>query len=345
MFVTELTAPLTPEQLLGAPLPLPGAIAGAIPRSGVYPLLSLKAPEERHTVLVTVVRPAGCDGAAASASVSACVSPRDRAGASGSITDGLAVAGARLGVRAGDRLALTVAQDRAGGLVLCLQRMLSPPAGMGTPAPATADLLYREAPVITPVVAAALSLPVTPVSTPSAAAAAMPPPLLTTTAPAAAMAQLPPTLRAAPAVAAHLALHTNPEATAEGPDRRCAHRGVTHEDGARSQATRDNDAPVLARRAAAIAAGMAISRDAAGMAPERPGGAEEPVAADGNAAVKRKRHARADGDAIASSGAAGTVDSARWREAAMVAHLPTIIMVNLFCDLGCVIISHPQRST
>ena len=98
MFVTELTAPLTPEQLLGAPLPLPGAIAGAIPHSGVYPLLRLEASEERHTVLVTVVRQAGCNGAATSTSVSACVSASASARASGSITDGLAVAGARLGL-------------------------------------------------------------------------------------------------------------------------------------------------------------------------------------------------------------------------------------------------------
>lgn len=113
---------LTEKHLEGDPFPLPASIAAALPRSGIYPMLSLEAPTERCTVLVKILGSAGCTSA----------EPRPAADGniSASITDGFGLSGVRLGLQPGDRLALTAARGSDGNPVICLQRLLDLPAGL-----------------------------------------------------------------------------------------------------------------------------------------------------------------------------------------------------------------------
>lgn len=190
----DLTAPLTPEQLTGAPLPLPATIAAALPCSGMYPLLSLDTPTARHHAFVSLDGPACHGGKDASASGlgsgggdtgggsvgggggggfrdgdtgcgggGAC----DHKSASASITDGFAVAVAWLGVRPGDRLLFSVAENSTDRLVLCIQRILPLPAGLhAPPQAAAAEPSSAAEPVSTPAVAAAPPPQPPPASTP-----------------------------------------------------------------------------------------------------------------------------------------------------------------------------------
>lgn len=112
---------------------------------------------------------------------------------------------------------------------------------------------------------------------------------------------------------------------------RGSHRrgGAQGGEGVAPPAAGDEQLPARGKRAAAVAAAAAIAEDAAGIDPALRSGAGKAAAACRNACVKHKRDADSGGGATSDGRSSHAAEKAEvWKEAAMVAELPTIMKVS-----------------